>query len=259
MLAFDQDGRILLTPTGLQIANSIAKKEAAGALRIQILSMIRAYNWVWTNALRYGRQEAVRRMPPDARQCFAESLALDSHWPKQLIRWWDELSKYQREVRTEENAEVGRHAEELSFEYERKRIGMRPDWRALESSFNGYDILSQKSNADATPLRIEVKGTAMKASDAEFWVTRHEWATATASGDYMFHLWSLGEVNSLSIVPFVDVESHIPLDRNKGRWENVKIKFGPFFSGKRKIVSFKSTSAMRTPVPKRIQMRLKTQ
>jgi hypothetical protein len=254
-IAFDQEGRIILTPIGAQIAEFIARNEAANALRIQIVSMVRTYNWDWTGALRNGRQEALRRMPEDARQCFAESLALKRNWPSQLIRWWDELSKYQREIRTEENAEVGRHAEELSFEYEKKRTGVRPDWRALESSFNGYDILSRKSKSDASPIRIEVKGTALKVADAEFWVTRHEWRTAAASGDYMFHLWSLRDNNTLSIVPFAEVEKHIPLDRNKGRWENVKIRFGPFFSNVRELVNLRSSPNMRTPIPKNIRER----
>lgn len=251
-IAFDSTGRIILTDSGRRIAEAIAHGRSAEALRFQITSMVRTYDWVWAAALRHGREEAVRRMPEDARQCFAESRALESRWPRHLIAWWDELSKYQREIRSEEGMEVGRHAEELSFEYERLRTGTKPEWRALESSFNGYDILSRRSKTDTTPVRVEVKGTAVKMQDAAFWLTRHEWNTAKRSGDYVFHLWALGPQHTLSIVPFEHVEAHTPLDRNTGHWENVRIKYGPFFSGSYPRTTFKPTVRMRTPVPRRI-------
>ena len=234
---FDPQGRIVLTDVGRDIAEHIAKKRSATALRVQIFSMVKTYSWSWTDALRHGRQEALRRMPEDARQCFEESRTLRSRWNQELIAWWSGLAQQQRGLRSDRMIEIGRRAEQLSFEYERKRIGRSPDWRALETTFDGYDILSQLTRMDDTPLRIEVKGTTQSISGALFFVTRNEWRTAKAAGNYVFHLWSLGPSNTLRIVPASSIEPHVPSDLGKGHWELFQLKLGIFFAGNSHIPS----------------------
>ncbi|MEX0806973.1 MAG: DUF3883 domain-containing protein [Candidatus Binatia bacterium] len=252
-IAFDKRGRITLTETGREIGGRLSEEKNAEALQLQIVSMVRTYNWVWTAALPRGREDAFRRMPEDAKQCFRECNAMDRRWPKELIKLWDNFSKDQRRVQADENLEVGRRAEELSFEFERRRIGKRPEWRSLESESDGYDILSRQSRGSNDRLRIEVKGTSAAASSAEFSITRHQWETAKVSGDYVFHLWALGRKNILSIVTAAAIEPHVPTDRSKGKWQTFRVKFGLFFADARKLVDFAPMGTLRTSIPKRVQ------
>lgn len=255
-IAFEKQGKIILTDVGQQINELLQKKRGAEAMRSQIASMVRTYNWKWTGSLHRGREDALRRMPEDAIQCFRECGALDPRWPKNLISWWTKLNSQQRNISADENFEVGQHAEELSFEYENGRVGKRPQWRSLESESDGYDILSQLSRKDRRPLRIEVKGTSVKTSNAEFSVTRNQWRKATRDGNYVFHLWALGQTNVLSIVNYTELEPHVPADRNKGTWQSFRIKFGYFFADARRLVDFQPTKNLRTPVPKKVQARI---
>src|SRR6266849_8976088 len=52
-IVFDKVGRIGLTEIGKSITKALASANAAAALRAQITSMVRVYNWTWTTALRY--------------------------------------------------------------------------------------------------------------------------------------------------------------------------------------------------------------
>lgn len=139
----------------------------------------------------------------------------------------------------------------MSFEYEFIRTGRRPEWRGLETTFDGYDILSRVSKDDRTALRIEVKGTSVRPSSAEFSVTRNEWRTAV-SGNYVIHLWALDTKNVLSVVDFSRIEPHSPLDRSKGRWESFRVRFGLFFSNPRELIEFEPNRKLRTSVPRRL-------
>src|SRR6185312_12695907 len=58
-ISFDRHGRIGLTDTGESIARLLIKNGSSEALRIQINSMVRKYNWIWTTALGRGREEAL--------------------------------------------------------------------------------------------------------------------------------------------------------------------------------------------------------
>jgi hypothetical protein len=229
---FDKLARIHLTPVGSEIAQHIAKGRRHLALRGQIYSMIRTYEWAWADSIRYGREEALKRMPEDAQQCFEESRMLSKRWTKELISWWDRLGQDRRVRIQERNGEVGRAAEELSYRFETARTGTRPIWRALESAFYGFDLLSRVSKNNTDLLRIEVKGTKLKASQASFTLTRHEWDTARRTGGYVFHLWTLEQPTRVAVVDYSLLEQHVPRDQGRGKWTNSNIPFGVFFSGR---------------------------
>ena len=48
--------------------------------------------------------------------------------------------------------DVGRKGERLTLQYEELRTNVKPDWRSIETNLSGYDVLSQRSKTDNTPL-----------------------------------------------------------------------------------------------------------
>lgn len=68
---------------------------------------------------------------------------------------------------------------------------MEPKWIAIESSSDGYDVLSRMSASDNRRMTIEVKASEQDTEFASFHLTRNEWETAIGSVAHRFHLWAL--------------------------------------------------------------------
>jgi hypothetical protein len=119
--------------------------------------------------------------------------------------WWDALGRVPPMEETAAHRKaIGDAGEELSFEYERKRLKQegfprladRVRWVARESPAYGFDILSffGRPHGDGVPenqLAIEVKANALTARGSFFFfLTEHEWRTAHKLGkQYVFHFW----------------------------------------------------------------------
>jgi hypothetical protein len=178
----------------------------------------------------HGREETIPAMPRDVEQCFKECGLLDP-WSTDVIEWWASAELYARAYRNEQNAKTGREAERLTVEYETKRVGEKPDWKSLDSAFVGYDILSKVSSLNGKFLLIEVKGSERRPKEAVFSFTSAAYRVAAKNENYVLHLWHVSkdpQHHQLYVVPFVDVERHLPVNRESGRWENTLVPFSSF-------------------------------
>ena len=100
---------------------------------------------------------------------------------------------------------------------------------SIDSNLCGYDIKSQISNTDLTPLLIEVKASASPVDKAYFYITEREWNTALVSDEYRFYLWCLSSGKKrLAILDVQEVSHFIPDNHLSGRWELVRIPFSAF-------------------------------
>ena len=146
-------------------------------------------------------------MPGPARDLLEDADLLMDQPSEEIEAWalWDAF----REVplldhSSERRKAVGDAAEDLSFEYEKRRLATEGFPHlirnvrlvARESPAYGFDILSFRGNlmGKGDPedrLAIEVKGkTLASANRISFFLTDHEWRTSQKlSGQYIFHFW----------------------------------------------------------------------
>ena len=148
----------------------------------------------------------------------------------EVSKWWLRVSDLARTITQDKKTETGIEGEFLTIKYETHRTGVRPRHVAFESNRFGYDVLSQISGEDASPLNIEVKSSTMPRRGASINLTRFEFEKAIKNGtSYVFHLWDLsGNKPLLLVVPGSEVVKHTPKDMGEGEWEIVKIKFDVF-------------------------------
>ena len=170
-ITVSESGMIEVSVFGEQIRQ--APNEAA-RLRLQISDLIKHEAPPWAKKLMYGRKEALVGMPSEAVQCF-EECGLMEDWDEELIREWYRLGRDIRLRRSDANSDTGLQAEKWTFDFEKLRVGISPRWISLDTSFAGFDILSQVSKANAKRRRIEVKGSELPLSQASFYVTNNEW------------------------------------------------------------------------------------
>ena len=157
-----------------------------------------------------------------------EAELLESH-EEEIIFWWDLAGIELRHSKAWELKQIGRKAERLSLAFEKKRTGIEPEWIGFESDFVGYDIKSVVTKKKSKVLRIEVKGATQNKNQAEFFITRNEWINALHSENFIFHLWLINSNPTTPIMVSINqISPHIPDDREKGQWQNVKIPFGVF-------------------------------
>lgn len=224
-ILLNSQGYIHITDQGQKLLDS---GDYQLILRRQIRDLIASYQPTWSKRMRHGRAEVKGFLSDEVSQCFKEA-GLFGEWNDELIRWWDDLSQTSNARRSAELLEIGRTAERLSVEREAKRTGIPPKWQSLESNFSGYDVLSRISGGDATPLKIEVKGTTQKKKEAFLTLTRNEWNVADQSIYYIFHLWMLGNDSpELIEVDKEDIRNHLPINNGNGQWETVRIPFKSF-------------------------------
>ena len=79
----------------------------------------------------------------------------------EVSKWWLRVSDLARTITQDKKTETGIEGEFLTIKYETHRTGVRPRHVAFESNRFGYDVLSQISDEDASPLNIEVKSSTM--------------------------------------------------------------------------------------------------
>lgn len=217
-------GRVGLTERGAEL---LEKSGATHCLREQLLDILSSSPPPWARKLILGRFEALRIMPDDARQCFRECDLTDG-FDDETVSWWDMASESVRSERSKLNHRIGRRAERLSLNYEKRRTGKEPLWQAVQTNVAGYDVLSVIDADDTSKLKIEVKGSRLGRREASFFLTRNEWRTATKSNAYHFHLWLVHDVPTLFVVPSSAIADHVPENRKQGRWETAQFFFRDF-------------------------------
>lgn len=223
-LRIEEDGAIRLTERGAHLRTLTAD---GACLREQLYDLVVAEPPPWSKKLIYGRFEALKAMPPEAKQCFGDC-GLNEGIDEDVVDWWHRAGGAVRSERSKAGHIVGQKAERYSLDYEKKRTGTEPLWQGFETTVAGYDVLSIVEPGVADRLKIEVKGSSQNKSDAYFRVTRNEWNTATTSKNYLFHLWLVQTVPKLFVVPAAEVAAHIPANQGAGQWTDAELYFRDF-------------------------------
>ena len=219
------DGLLAVTVRGERAA---AAASPQAGLRTMLVDFIDVEQPPWLQLIPYGRRETLLQAPLSIRQVFVEA-GLAYGDDEDTVRFWDALAARARGLRDGVLTEIGRRGERLTLEYERRRTGVEPKWIALESSSDGYDVLSRFSMCDTRRMTIEVKTSERGTEFASFHLTRNEWETALASMTHRFHLWSLAAPHTQLAVLTVDqMNAHVPDDKGDGIWEMLNIPFSVF-------------------------------
>ena len=183
----------------------------------------------WAKRIPYGRKEAFIFMTKDEKACFFEAGLMNDDPDEAEIKWWDQIANY---IRSQDNlikAETGRKGELCTIQYERNRVGEKPQWVSIDSNLSGYDIISQVSSGNKAKLLIEVKSSGMSLESAEFIITAHEWHTACNSNYYSFYLWCFhNNKKQLAVIEPISVLPYIPTNNQTGEWQTVSIPFRSF-------------------------------
>lgn len=201
--------------------------------RETITTLVRETKPWWVRLSPSGRDRVKAALSINEVQCF-DAAGLFSQPPAaDVLKWWDALAHGVRAKDDAKLLEQGRIAEQLTMEYETKRvselgIGNRPRWVSLDDNAAGYDVLSyDKGPVEPVAKLIEVKSTSR--NPREIFLTRNEWQTALERApNYYFHIWILPEKHLIELTP-ADIEPNIPANRGNGVWEIVKITFGDLF------------------------------
>jgi len=197
-------------------------------LRLLVLDHVEAENPSWLHLAPAGRRETLLHAPPGVRQVIVEA-GLAYGEDEATVAFWDGLAARARGSRDASLAEIGRRGERLTVEYETSRIGQSPKWVALDSSSEGYDVLSRMSSSDMRRLTIEVKASERRISQAIFHLPRNEWETAQESLNHAFYLWDMsGSQPMLAIISVEQMSNHIPVNAGDGCWESAAIPFRSF-------------------------------
>ena len=188
---------------------------------------------IWTIHLSHGINQAKQRISGvDEKQIFWElGLFPDSkNSTKEVLSWWNRARHLARYVQEKKLYDIGSQGEFLSIKFERKRTGITPEHKPLESDEFGYDILSQVSKSIPEPLYIEVKSSEKGWKRASLFLTRNEYEKCNKYGEsYQFHLWDLSsELPRLLILHGASITPHVPTDSGNGYWKIVEIKFKNF-------------------------------
>lgn len=225
----DSQGKLLPGLAGLRL---LCAKSDEEALRSQLQDVVSVLAPAWAQLIPKGRNEARLLFPPDVAACFEAANLFDSH-SVEVVLWWDSLIIAARGQLNAARLELGRSAERLSVEYEHKRTGKAPRWESLESEFSGFDIASIVGPKNSRKLLIEVKASGRRLGGASFFVTSHEAEVAATAADYMFHLWLFAEKRELFVIPYRDVEKHLPGNRGSGEWQQVRVPYKQFLKNRK--------------------------
>ncbi len=221
----DLKGRLRTTRRGVDI---LISDTPCHRLQLQIIDLLKSERPPWAKKLKYGRDETFVALPPDARQCFEEA-GLADEWSDELILLWRDVTKMAWVASSQITDDIGMQAEWWTIQFEAHRTGVAPKWVSLDSSYSGFDVLSVRGPGSGNRMRIEVKGTVQKGSNAQFHVSANEWSTACKGlSDYYFDLWSIDEPPSLFRVEATAVLPHIAGNKGNGRWSTLQVPFKPF-------------------------------
>jgi Domain of unknown function (DUF3883) len=219
------DGFLTLTAGG---ERALAVDDDRFRLRLLVLDHVETERPPWLYLASAGRRETLLQAPAGIRQVLVEA-GLAYGDDDDAVAFWDGLAARARGTRDISLTETGRRGERLTIARERERTGRPQKWIALDSSSDGYDVLSQLSSEDRRRLTIEVKASERSLSYANFHLTRNEWDRAQDFLHHEFHLWDLSAAEPcLAIVSVLQMADHVSLDNGEGIWESVAIPFRAF-------------------------------
>ena len=185
----------------------------------------------WAHRIPAGRKEAFIFMQDEEKRCFLEAKLMISPPSSDVVMWWDEIAKNERENVNEQLNVTGRVGERLTIEYEQQRTGKQPIWQSIETNLVGYDLISQRDEKSTDEILIEVKTSVCDLEHAKMSVSRHEWEVANYQYNYkryFFYLWCLSEGKKLAIISVADINEHIPSESGNGHWSSISIPFNTF-------------------------------
>ena len=215
---FDDDGRLNLTTRGRQILECA---DVVSALRMQIMDFVVNVKPPWSGLIARGRLETLRFVDADTRQCLQEAYVSEGY-AADVVDFWDRAANLSRGRISDILLDIGRAGERLSIDYETRRTGREPIWKAIDSNLVGYDLLSVCSAEDDRPLKIEVKAV-KRTDDRAIFLSKREWDCARDYGQYILHLWLLGDKPELVLKTPEEIERHVPVDHGQGAWQSVRI------------------------------------
>ena len=212
---------------------SIDLEEETQLQRELLLLYITNVEPIWIRYLSKGIYHAEDRISgEDVKQIFRE-LGLfpnSKNTTKDVVSWWSKIRALSLSQKDQRLSKIGYEGELLSLEFEKKRTGKNPEYKALQSDEFGYDILSIVSKSNLGPLHIEVKSSEKGAQRGSMFLTRNEFDKCIKYGDnYQFHLWDLSLATPrILILPGKEIIPHIPIDSGNGIWKIAEIKFRDF-------------------------------
>lgn len=224
-LSVTTQGQLRVTTMG---ENVYSKGSPQEQLKCQLRDIIFQLDPSWAKRIPNGRKEVLRFLPDEIDQIFDEA-GLLSDWNDTLLDDWDELALAVRAIRNRTSLKTGRQAERLTVLEEQKRTKRLPVWLARDTNFEGYDVLSTLDEHDQSQVLIEVKGTTLGPSQANFFISRKEWEIACSGKEYWFYLWLIRAAPEFRVVPWKKVEAHISKDQGDGCWDIVRVPFKCFW------------------------------
>lgn len=197
-------------------------------LRQALLDYVEAVRPPWAKFALDGRMRTLMFAPSELAQVISEAYLAEGY-EDEVVDFWDRLAAIARGQNHTKLSEIGRRGERLTLAYEKRRTGVNPVWRSIESNSDGYDVMSVVSNDDNTQRQIEVKASTYGLSGV-LYLTRNEWDTTETMQHHTFHLWDLQREDDpkIAIVPRQAMSAHVPEDRGYGTWKEVEIPFSEF-------------------------------
>lgn len=250
-LVAEQDGALRVAPVAATLGEvTRGQLPDTGVYRGLLLTYVDRARPVWAASAALSRTAVEAYVPNVVSESLSAAKVIGVDIAEGADEWWAALRRIVQDWERDDTALVGYAAEQLTLEYERKRLadcglghlGARIRWVSQESDAYGFDILSWVGDLSDTlgqeptaALRIEVKGS--MAGDPErfrFYMTRNEWNTATDSSvAYVLHLWPhvLRQRREDAHVPAVllpyQLEQRMPEDRSDSvSWTESRLLIG---------------------------------
>jgi len=223
-LKADVNGNAIVAPAGSRLQKIGGYQQK---LRQALLDYIDVEMPPWLQNAPSGRSRMLAFTRVDILQVFAEAGLTDER-SKEVVSFWDALSSRARGLKNDRLTEIGREGERLTIEYETARTGRIPEWIAIESNEDGYDILSVVSKVNSELLSIEVKTSSMGLA-GDLFLTRNEWDHCKEVEHHCFYLWAVKRAETLlaKINPR-QMRDHLPKDGGKGEWLTTQVPFSTF-------------------------------
>lgn len=204
----ERGGTVDLSSLGRRaIVLSTEDEPPAEVIRLFLSVLVLAEPPTWVAWWQGAPQDLDRVIPPGERQVLDDCGLLPTPSPDDPTAWawWEALARVPLpEQRAVERKVVGNAGEELTVEFERRRLvtegypelANRVRWVAQESDAYGFDVASFAGDTTGgldpeSHVAIEVKSTTLPLTGVfRLFLTEHEWRTASGIGErYRLHLW----------------------------------------------------------------------
>lgn len=228
-LACDINGYLKVTDLGSEF---ISFETPDDYIRFVVFTYVRRFQPKWVIPVTKGRDEFKKYIGEDFASILQifEDAGLYKEPTNSVVEWWDRLQGLVRGFDNSKN-ETGRLGEKLTLAYELRRLKFLPTWKAIDSNFAGYDILSWDSPSKNHHISIEAKCTRSSPKTVRFYISKNEWRVATSSQNYYFYLWAVKEDDCyLEIVDKTNIADHMPIENGEGEWDSSTVPYKLFLN-----------------------------